>query len=52
MSKVTCPECGYEFEVEVRIAAPEPKPRRWLRAMLLLAGLAAIGGCAWWVFVR
>lgn len=50
MSKVTCPECGAEFEVEVRPAAPQAEPRRrWARwALLVLAvacALAWAGAC-------
>ena len=54
MLEVECPACEHKFTVpvEVHVAAPVPRPRRWLRAALLLAGLAVAGACAWWVLAR
>lgn len=53
MSRITCPACGHEFEVEVRPAAPEPPPRRWARRLALAAlALLAAGACMAWVLAK
>lgn len=53
VSRITCPACGHEFEVEVRPAAPEPPPRRWARRLALAAlALLAAGACMAWVLAK